>query len=743
VHRYVRGRQWKEKARLRSGKRQKVMKNRRQRRYSINNLIFELHNMHRYDHDNVKWLETHKWMRKRMKMKEIWGYSIATKHMGRGMKSAIRATESHCIIHDMSYIKPIEVLVHESMDIFLNDIFSEFVDPSSSFLETPTVAEYKEVSLLAYSRGSFPHHCQGPIKVCYLPSASAQMRPNKLWIWTHPSFYTEFRDELQQCLDDYYSANCDEGSEKIVVQNITSGINRFSIVGMGAASLIAKAFSVHKSVSDHNTGIFYSKVINSEGLLRVWQNGQIVGINVKDYRYLLDSGIITSNGRSYERMIWPDGNSTCSQSGLWDDQNRARASTIFEPDHQLNMKKSMLNSARIHLKSLSSATSGEMPFVLDQIVFPLLIIRNDLANRVHSTDIKSVPGWDIIVPSRWGASLFNHLHLLGGRAIGIEELEYLQLYHGHISFPRDFPDTKVGEMYWLDKSIELNKRVCSRKNCKTTKVAKLTNVTDSDDSTDSNYCTGNSDSDNDDSDNEGAISPCNDGEMGIGAATRSFTDFDNKVAVNADETVITAEESVIDDNFFKDFVIVREKEYLDSFDPLLPTSDGIVASPLPALPFSTLVTVLLHRVGKGMPAVGAAIYSPLLNDYRLCVHHDTNKTKQTSLRGARLGEWAGVELSNIPISFNGHIFSCNTNDLKDENGSRKLLGYVTGGSQCNYRFNDKAVGLCDITKLHESYLALIEASSSRGKTRCEHGCSLVLYRNPNSKWLRPALSKII
>jgi hypothetical protein len=26
--------------------------------------------MNRYDHDNIKWLETHKWMRKRLKMKK-------------------------------------------------------------------------------------------------------------------------------------------------------------------------------------------------------------------------------------------------------------------------------------------------------------------------------------------------------------------------------------------------------------------------------------------------------------------------------------------------------------------------------------------------------------------------------------------------------------------------------------------------------------------------------------------------
>ena len=731
VYRYIRGRQLKERARLSSGKRLKVMKNRRHRRYSINSLIFDLHDMNRYDHDNIKWLETHKWMRKRLKMKNLWGYCISTQHMGRGMKSVIRAAESHCIIHDSSYIKPIEVLIYENLTIFLDNIFSEFVDPSCSFLTSPTDNEYKEIPLLVYSRGSFPHNCYGPIKICYLPSESLPNRPNKVWIWTHPTFYKEFFDELQQCVSDYYNSNTDDVAEKIVVQNITSGINRFSIIGVGAASLIANAFPTHENVSADSVEAFYNKVINSEGLLRVWQNGEILGINALDHRYPRENNARNGYKRSYERLIWPGSNASCT-SDLWDEQTRARASTIFLPDHQLNMRKNLLNSARMQLKCLAPTATNDASPVLGQALFPILIVRNDLAYRAHSSNIDhaSVQGWDIIVPSRWGASIFNHLHLLGGRVAGIEELEYLHLYHGHISFPRDFPDTEAGETYWLDKSVERNKKIYLWNKCKPTKAAKATYSGDVSDSSD-------------ESDNDDDASHCSDSEMVVEEIKGSTTDSHREPVTNMNIVVEAAEEVVSDDNFFKDYVIVRDKEYLESFDPLLPNSDGIDVNPLPTLPFSTLVTVLLHRVGKGMPAVGAAVYSPTLSDYRLYAHYHANKTKQTSLRGTRLGKWTGVELTNTSTPYNSHIFSSGTSDIEDEQGTRTLLGYITGGSQYHYHFSDKAIGLCDITRLHESYLALIEASSSIGRTQCDHACSLVLYRNPNSKWLRPALSKII
>ena len=764
VYRYIRGRQWKERARLSNAKRQKVMKNRRHRRYSINNLIFELHNMHSYDHDNIKWLETHKWMRKRLKMKNTWGYCIPVKHMGRGMKSVIRAAESHSIICDMSYIKPIEVLVHDSMDVFLNDIFSEFVDPSCSFLAVPTDAEYTELSLLVYSRGSFPHNCYGPIKICYLPSASIPSRQDKIWIWTHPSFYADFLDELQQCVDDYYSSQADEGAQKIIIQNITSGMNRFSIIGASAASLIAKAFTTRQSSSAHSTEAFYEKIINSEGLLRVWQNGQILGINCADHRYPREHDTRNSSRRSYERLVWPNTNASSLHSDLWDDQNRARASSIFLPDHQLNMRRKMLNNSRIHLKSLSSTTINGKVSAFEQAALPLLIIRNDLANHVHATDTKSIQGWDIIVPSRWGASIFNHLHLLGGRVVGVEEIEYLQTYYGHISFPRDFPDTKVGEMYWLDKSIDRNKKIQLRDKCKPTRATKSAyssnssdindesdddddddDDNDDDDNDDDDYDDDNDDNNNDDDDDDdvGAISHCSGSKMAMDEVQDNSTGFNDKIIANLEKVAIASEESVRNDNYFKDFVIVRGKEYLESFNPLLPNSEGINVNPLPELPFSTLVTVLLRRVGRCMPATGAAIYSPLLNDYRLYVHYNTNKTKRTSLRGTRLGKWTGVELNNISTPCNSHIFSSGTKNIEGEDGSRVLLGYVTAGNQYQYRFSDKAIGICDITKLHKSYLTLIDVSSSLGKTHCEHGCGLILYRNPNSKWLRPALSGII
>lgn len=54
-----------------------------------------------------KWLETHVWHAKRMKMGVHWGYSVAERHGGRGPAAALKALATQCVIHDMSYIRPI------------------------------------------------------------------------------------------------------------------------------------------------------------------------------------------------------------------------------------------------------------------------------------------------------------------------------------------------------------------------------------------------------------------------------------------------------------------------------------------------------------------------------------------------------------------------------------------------------------------------------------------------------------
>jgi hypothetical protein len=85
--------------------------------------------------------------------------------------------------------------------------------------------------------------------------------------------------------------------------------------------------------------------------------------------------------------------------------------------------------------SLSAAPKQDAP-----VLFPVVIIRKDLKNfsskRMKSKKRLPFLGFDILLPSGWGAAVWRAFQFAGAIAIGTEELESIQLDHGVASFPR-------------------------------------------------------------------------------------------------------------------------------------------------------------------------------------------------------------------------------------------------------------------------------------------------------------------
>ena len=61
-----------------------------------------------------RWLETHFWHKKRFHTETHWGYSLPIHHKARGKRFLHDAVKSSCVIHDSSYIRPIQILGTES-----------------------------------------------------------------------------------------------------------------------------------------------------------------------------------------------------------------------------------------------------------------------------------------------------------------------------------------------------------------------------------------------------------------------------------------------------------------------------------------------------------------------------------------------------------------------------------------------------------------------------------------------------
>lgn len=72
-----------------------------------------------------RWLETHIWHAKRMKMVEIWGYKLAEHSNEHGIKSAYKSSHHQCILQDSSYSGCLEI-TGTKKDI--SDVFTRMLD---------------------------------------------------------------------------------------------------------------------------------------------------------------------------------------------------------------------------------------------------------------------------------------------------------------------------------------------------------------------------------------------------------------------------------------------------------------------------------------------------------------------------------------------------------------------------------------------------------------------------------------
>jgi len=72
-------------------------------------IIFSQRSLHSENLDKNLWLETHVWHAKRMQMKNIWGFRLSTNNNGRGKRSIGKSLRNSCILHDSSYMRPIQL----------------------------------------------------------------------------------------------------------------------------------------------------------------------------------------------------------------------------------------------------------------------------------------------------------------------------------------------------------------------------------------------------------------------------------------------------------------------------------------------------------------------------------------------------------------------------------------------------------------------------------------------------------
>jgi len=175
----------------------------------------------------------------------------------------------------------------------------------------------------------------------------------------------------------------------------------------------------------------------------------ILALNIKDPRLNLPQKktlkpkmqISQSETFSNDWLLkWP---STLSQSAIWFENIRGNVKTRKQSDHELNLKRAADIVPDSHMALSDKGLS----------CIPILLLQQPGQQPQHkkTSSYTSQPGygcgWDIILPSGWGISMWVSLIYRGARAGGLREGQALANEAGCWNFPSGYPDTKTGQIW--------------------------------------------------------------------------------------------------------------------------------------------------------------------------------------------------------------------------------------------------------------------------------------------------------
>lgn len=266
-----------------------------------------------------------------------------------------------------------------------------------------------------YSTDCFPTECIGPVDICFVPRDDLSSNINvkvhlsiisiiilvQVWLWSHPACSDHILHELESLIN--------TASDAISVHPIHD-LLRFSLHGQGIIRALKTALRCVSSEDGESGNAFFEAAFNSEGLPRIWTDGAVIGLRVRDFRDVkfrkdeLQSALVDSREsdaafsvkRSCRRVTW---SRDCARSSIW-----SRRSLKALSDTELNKMRHSLRNSVLFGQELDSRA---VP--LDPV--PLLLTRRTVSNI--STSLRAPPEstttWVLLAPSSYGVNLLRCL----------------------------------------------------------------------------------------------------------------------------------------------------------------------------------------------------------------------------------------------------------------------------------------------------------------------------------------------
>ncbi|GAB4841787.1 hypothetical protein Ancab_022511 [Ancistrocladus abbreviatus] len=458
--------------------------------------------------DGTKRLRTHVWHAKRFTMTKLWGFylPLGLQGRGRGSRAVLKWYKQGAVVHDASYYNAAQLEGPE--DVLFSILCMVLTPPplpcaDDAFRRSHSGDAY--LSAILHHAGA-GHQMICPVTYMWRPfhlqdsGIGALHKSNnennteletecptnlrQLWIWMHPSAFTEGYDALKFACQEKLS----ETGVLVDCVSLEGQLARLEIMGIKAFQLLQKILDPVTCSLEDSWQLNKSLVAEADSGHKIGQHVlqkdcfspyAVMPLTVADPRSLrekrftegpaylasnLVDGSMDKNSHHYTSTgdfnmnqevpstLQSNPENKCAVSNCKDLWGASRGIQPPLEENFLCMERHCKCLDFFCLKDGYSRTSNMTAKVHDSRLCHIVLVRN-------SKQAGSLEGWSIILPLSWVRAFWIPLVSHGAHAIGLREKHWIACDVGLPCFPSDFPDCNAYSCFKATEAEAINQKM--------------------------------------------------------------------------------------------------------------------------------------------------------------------------------------------------------------------------------------------------------------------------------------------
>lgn len=390
-----------------------------------------------------KWLETHIWHAKRMKMTELWGYKLALYPNDKGIRAMYRFVMNDCGLYDSSYYAVLKVFRPEKLNEIVRGGRCR-----AGFMRECCIYKHDRVIC--------------PAEVLYYDEYAV--------VIVHPMGYQEVTEILIE--------------EGIEFRDMRDMFNIYRVRGPRSTQILAQALDIltasvkemieltqHFSVG----GMFNDGCVMAFDMVKPKLNGPIKSTSQKHKELMQGDSIIPATPPIQLLKTLTNWPAHISATDMWDTTvlvsshtplhitTRTRRSNYPKPRSQSKQTQNVIPEAKpeaetdeMQVDQIGENTENTEKMEIDignigKSIKALLVYKKSKLENGYGQ------GWDLIFPAHNHPVVWRKLIFANAKAMGLREYQSMIWEQGKLIYPNDYPTTEAYKstmQTYAEKKIE-------------------------------------------------------------------------------------------------------------------------------------------------------------------------------------------------------------------------------------------------------------------------------------------------